>query len=430
MAFLHRMVAYSVYAICLAAAIVLAADTGKSAENWPQWRGPHRDGVSEEKGLLQHWSAKGPPLAFSTTGLGRGFASIVIADGKIFTMGKRNNGVFVMARDGNDGHELWAAQVGGQGGDDPSSTPTVDGDRVYAVGPQGDLVCVQAADGKEIWHKSFTRDFGGSVPNWRYCESPLVDGDKLICTPGGNEATLVALDKKTGNTIWKCAVPGGAGSGSGYASTVISEGGGVKQYVQLMGAGTGCIGVAAEDGRFLWKYAKVANGTASIPTPIVHGDYVFCSSGYGTGSALLKLARSGNGVAASEVYFLNGNEFQNHHGGLVLVGDYIYGGHGHNEGFPICIELKTGKIKWGGKMRGPGSGSAAVVYAGGQLYFRYENGVMALIQASPKAYKLDGKFNIPEVPGASKSWSHPVVVGGKLYLREQDSLFVYKVAAK
>jgi outer membrane protein assembly factor BamB len=413
----------------LSVAILCAGDADKSAAEWPQWRGAHRDGVSDESGLMQRWPAKGPPLDWKTSGLGEGYASLAITEGNIFTMGKRNNAVYVMALDGDDGHSLWATPVGGSQGDPPSSTPTVDGELVFAVGPQGDIVCVQAADGKLVWQKSFTKDFGGSVPTWKYCESPLVDGDKLICTPGGKDATLVALNKKTGETIWKCAVPGGAGSGSGYSSTVISEAADVKQYVQLMGAGTGCIGVAAEDGKFLWNYPRVSNGTASIPTPIVHNDYVFCSSGYNTGSALLKLSRSGAGVKAEEVYFLAGNVFQNHHGGLVLVGDYVYGGHGQNQGFPTCVELTTGKIKWGGK-RGPGTGSAAVVYADGQCYFRYEDGLMALISANPKTYKPSGSFKIPKVPGAERSWSHPVVAGGKLYLREQDSLFVYKLRAK
>lgn len=405
-----------------------AADTEKPARDWPQWRGPHRDGVATEKGLLQTWADGGPPLAWKTSGLGRGLATVVIADSKIFTMGKRKGRVWVIALDGAKGEELWATPVGTGDGDDPSSTPTVDGDRVYAIGAGGDLVCLQTSDGKMLWHKNFVKDFGGSVPSWKYCESPLIDGDKLICSPGGAETTIVALDKKKGTTIWKCALPGGAGSGSGYSSIVVSEGAGVRQYVQLMGAGTGCVGVAAKDGKFLWSYPRVANGTASIPTPIVSGDYVFCSSGYGTGSALLKLSKSGEGVDAKEVYFLNGNVFQNHHGGLVLIGDYIYGGHGHNNGFPICVELKTGRIVWGGKERGPGQESAAVVYADGQLYFRYQNGLMALIQASPNGYKLNGTFNIPQA--APPSWAHPVVVGGKLYLREQDNLLVYNVQGK
>ena len=412
---------------CLAGGAVLAADAGKSGGDWAQWRGPNRDGVSTEKGLLQRWPEKGPPLAWKTSGLGSGFASIVISDGKLFTMGKRKNAVFILARNIKDAHELWAAQVS-EGGDNPSSTPTVDGDRVYAVGAGGELVCVNAADGKELWRKSYKNDFGGSVPTWKYCESPLVDGDKLICTPGGRDATLVALNKKTGATIWECAVPGGEGSGAGYASTVISQGGGVKQYVQLMGAGTGCIGVAAADGKFLWKYARVANGTASIPTPIVQGDYVFCTSGYGTGSALLQLSRSGSGVSAKEIYFLGGDQLQNHHGGLVRIGDYIYGGHGHNNGFPICIEMKTGKVQWGGKMRGPGAESAAVVYADNQIYFKYQNGVMALIEANPREYQVNGTFEIPQA--SPPSWAHPVVAGGKLYLREQDNLLVYNIAAR
>lgn len=412
----------------LFAATVPAGDTDKSADAWPQWRGPHRDGVSDEKGLLQQWNGEGPPLAWKTSGLGEGYATVAIADGKIYTMGKRKNAVYLLALDGSDGHELWATQVGGQMSDAPSSTPTVDGDRVYAVGPHGDLICVQADSGKKVWQKSFVKDFGGSIPTWKFCESPLIDGDRLICTPGGPKATMVALDKKTGKPAWRCAAPGGAGSGSGYSSIVISEGAGVKQYVQLMGQGTGCIGVEAKTGKFLWNYGRVGNGTASIPTPIVNGDYVFCSSGYGTGSALLKLYKSGSGVRAEEVYFLNGNEFQNHHGGLVMIGDYIYGGHGHNNGFPICVEWKTGKIAWGGRQRGPGQESAAVVYADGQMYFRYQNGVMALIAASPEGYKLNGQFNIPQV--SSPSWAHPVVANGLLYLREQNNLFVYNVQGK
>jgi len=412
--------------LCLAAgASATGGDQDPSAAQWPQWRGPHRDGVSEEHGLLQHWAKSGPKLAWQTSGLGGGYASVAVADGRIYTMGNLSGKAHVIALDAsNSGQKVWATPIG-QGNED-TGTPTVDGDRVYAIGPFGDLVCLQASDGKPVWQKSFTKDFGGSVPGWKYCESPLVDGDKLICTPGGPKATLVALDKKTGKTIWQCAVPSGAGGGSGYSSVVVSEGTGVRQYVQLMGAGTGCIGVAAADGKFLWNYPRVANGTASIPTPIVHGDYVFCSSGYGTGSALLKLSKAGQGVKAEEVYFLDGGTLQNHHGGLVLLGDYIYGGHGNNDGIATCLELKTGKIKW--KHRGPGSSSAAVVCADGQLYFRYENGVMALISASPKGYHLNGTFQIPNVAGPS--WSHPVVAGGQLYLREQDNLFVYDVHGK
>ena len=402
--------------------MALGAD---AKSDWHQWRGPKRDAVSTEKGLLKKWGEEGPPLAWKSSGLGSGFASIVIADGRIFTMGRRKNAEHLIALSGKDGKELWSLKVGTDAADEPSSTPTVDGDRVYAVGTRGDLLCATVT-GKELWKKSYVTDFGGSVPTWKYCESPLVDGDKLICSPGSRDATLVALNKKTGDVIWKTAVPNGGGNGSGYSSVVISEGAGVRQYVQLLGAGTGCIGVDAAKGKLLWKYERVGNGTASIPTPIVDGNYVFCSSGYGTGAALLELHAEKGGVTASEVYFLNGNDFQNHHGGMIHVGPYIYCGHGHNQGFPICIDMKSGKTVWGGKQRGAGTGSAAVVYADGKLYFRYQDGIMALVDASKDGYQLDGSFKIPEV--SRESWSHPVVAGGKLYLREQDNLFVYQLA--
>jgi outer membrane protein assembly factor BamB len=407
---------------------LLAGSAAWGEADWPQWRGPKRDAVSTEKGLLQKWEEGGPPLAWKSAGLGRGYSSVAITQGRIFTIGRRKEGDFILALDGKDGREVWSARLGDGGGEIPGGTPTVDGERLYAVGPQGDLVCAATDTGKEVWRKSFTADFGGAVPGWRYCESPLIDGDRLICTPGGKDATMVALDKKTGDVQWKCAIPKGPGGGYGYSSIMVSEAAGVRQYVQMLGAGTGCVGVAARDGTFLWKYPRTANGTATIPTPVIDGDYVFCSSAYGTGSALLKLSKDGEGVKAEEVYFLGGKQFQNHHGGLIHLGEHIFAGHGHNDGRPICLEMKTGKIVWGGDQKGPGTGSAAIVFADGQLYFRYENGVIALIGASSDGYALNGSFKLPKTGGPS--WSHPVVLGGLLYLREQDALYVYNVAAK
>ncbi len=404
------------------------AAPGARESDWPQWRGPKRDAISTEKGLLQTWGEQGPPLAWKATGLGKGLASVAISGGRIYTMGKRKDGEYVFALDLKDGRELWATRLRDKGNDEPHSTPTIDGERVYAIGALGDFVCVEAATGKELWRKNFLTDFGGSVPGWKYCESALVDGENVICTPGGKDATMVALNRKTGELIWKCAIPKGPGNGYGYSSIMVSEGAGVRQYVQMLGAGTGCVGVAAKDGAFLWGYPRVGNGTATIPTPIIDGDQVFCSSGYNTGSALLRLVKDGDKVKAEEVYFLRGKQLQNHHGGLIHLGEYIYGGHGHNEGFPVCVEMKTGKIVWGGDQPGPGKGSAAVVYADGQLYFRYESGQMALIAATKDGYKLNGSFKIPQVSGPS--WSHPVVLDGKLYLREQNNLFVYDVSAK
>ncbi|MCH7727993.1 MAG: PQQ-binding-like beta-propeller repeat protein, partial [Planctomycetes bacterium] len=258
-----------------------------------------------------------------------------------------------------------------------------------------------------------------------------IDGDWLVCTPGAKDAMIVALDKTTGDVVWRSSMPddlGGRGrDGAGYSSVVISNGAGVKQYIQLTGRGV--ISVRAKDGRFLWGYNRVANDTANIPTPIVSGDYVFCSSGYGAGAALLELSKDGDDVNASEKYFLSGDTFQNHHGGMILVGDYVYAGVKHNNGFPTCLDLKTGKIVWGGsKLRGPGSGSAAIIYADGHLLFRYQDGVVALIEATSAEYRLKGSFK--PVYQKGPSWAHPVIADGRLYLREQNQLMCYDVKSK
>jgi hypothetical protein len=260
------------------------------------------------------------------------------------------------------------------------------------------------------------------MSGWGYCESPLVDGERLICTPGGDDAALVALDRKTGEEIWRARVRDAGGAG--YASPVVAEVKGIRMYITWLGSGL--VGVRAKDGKLLWRYDRNHNTTANIPTPIVKGDLVFSSTGYGAGSALLRLVPDGKGgVKAKEQYFLDGDTMQNHHGGMVLVGDHVYCGREHNQGYPTCVELKTGKIAWK-QGRGPGSGSAAVLYADGHLYFRYDDNVMALIEATPKGYRLKSKFTLPDDTGRP-GWQHPVIADGKLYLRGSTTLLCYDI---
>ncbi len=412
--------------IIIACVMIVAHPLG--ATDWTQWRGPLRDGKSDETGLLKDWSQNAPKLLWQVEGMGSGYSSVAVADGRIFTLGRRGDDESLIAVSTRDGSSLWTLPFGT--GDHSNGTPTVDGQYVYAIGLKGDLVCADVESGEKIWSKNFKRDFGGKMMSgWGYSESPLIDGDRLICTPGGNSAVLVALDKKTGDEVWraKMSESGDRGqSGSGYSSIVISHGANVKQYIQL--TGRGLISVRASDGKVLWGYNAIANGTANISTPIVSGDHVFCSTGYGTGAALLKLTANGDGVQAEEVYFLPAGTFQNHHGGLIHLGDYIYAGHKHNQGFPICLEMMTGEIVWGGDQRGPGSGSAAITYADGHLIFRYQDGRLALIEATSDEYRLKGSFMPAYQQG--KSWSHPVIANGKLYLREQDKLMCYDVAAR
>ncbi|MCA9247936.1 MAG: PQQ-like beta-propeller repeat protein [Planctomycetales bacterium] len=420
----------------LAVTPVSAAELNAASGGWPQWRGPHRDGLSAETGLNTDWETKKPELIWMADGMGKGYASVSIADGVIYTSGNFDDGQAIVAASAENGSVLWRTSLTEappkHGYDGSRTTPTLDGDRLYVVTSDGQIACLLRSGGQVVWKRNFKEDWNGKMMSgWGFSESPLIDGDWVLCTPGGKNAMIVALNKMTGEEVWKTAMPeyeketgknGGAiNDGAGYASIVVSEGAGVKQYVTLVGRGL--IGVRAENGQLLWRYKEVSNGTANIPTPIVSGDYIFASSGYKTGSALVHLVATDDGVDAEEVYFIDGAELQNHHGGMVLVGEHVYLGNGHGKGFPTCVELATGKIVWGGKLRGPGDGSAAVAYYDKHLIFRYQNGEVGLIEATPKQYLLKGSFKPEHVEGPS--WAHPVVAGGRLYLREQDKLMCY-----
>jgi outer membrane protein assembly factor BamB len=397
-----------------------------SLGSWPQWRGPQRNGVSPETGLLSHWPSDGPPLLWQGTGAGEGYASVALAEGRLFTMGNRAGRTWLVALDDSTGEKVWETPLA-EGQQAPNCTPTIDGDRVYAVTFGGDLVCCDRESGEIVWRTSFQADFGGRMMSgWGYSESPLIDGDRLLCTPGARDAMLAALDKRTGRVLWRTSVPRNLGDqgrdGAAYSSIVISQGAGTKQYVQLVGRGL--VGVAATDGRLLWNYNRIANGTANCPTPVVRGNYVFASTGYGDGgSALLELRRAGRDrVNAREVYYFASNQVQNHHGGMILIGDHLYLGHGHNNGFPLCLHLVSGREMWR-PGRGPGSGSAAISYADGHLYFRYQDGIMALIEADPREYRLKGEFRLASRRG--ESWPHPAIANGRMYLRDQDVILCY-----
>jgi prepilin-type processing-associated H-X9-DG protein len=402
------------------------------ADGWTGFRGPRRDGLCLETGLLATWPADGLKLLWKSTGLGKGYSSVAMAGGRLFTMGDRKlpgkEAQFVLAFDLTGGKELWAVEVGPPHTDGPRCTPTVDGAVLYALGTEGDLVCLETASGKLRWRKSLVRDFGGQMMSmWKFSESPLVDGEKLICTPGGKDAALVALNKKTGELIWKCKLPdlGPKGKdGAAYSSAVVAEIDRVRQYVQILGRGA--VGVDARDGKLLWSYNRIANDVANVPTPIVRDNYVFVTTSYKTGSALLKIVRKQDAFAAEEVYFLDPTQFENHHGGVVLVGDYLYGGHGLNRGQPVCIHLPTGEMAW--KSPPLGRGSAAVLYADGHVIFRYDRGEVFWVEANPREFRVQGRFK--PVTADGPAWAYPVVDGKRLYLRHGDVLACYDLSAQ
>jgi len=407
-----------------AALLGLAAVATVQANDWPQWRGPNRDAVSTETGLLKDWPASGPPLAWKATGVGLGYATVSVAKDRIFTVGDKGEESFAVALNAKDGKELWSTKLGKAGAPGwggfvgPRGAPTVEGELVFAIGQWGEIVCLDAATGKERWRKDFTKDYGASRPEWGWSESPLVDGDKVVFTPGGKDGAVVALNKNTGAPIWRSKEFTDAAH---YASLIVAEIGGVRQYIQLTAESVA--GIAAEDGKLLWRAAR-KGATAVIPTPIYHDGFVYVSSGYGIGCNLFQVVAAGGKFTATQVYA--NKVMVNHHGGVVRVGDHLYG-HSDSKGW-TCQELKTGKEIWQDKEK---LGKGSIVYADGRFYLRQEDkkGTLALIEATPAGYKEHGRFDPPD-RSAKNSWAHPVVANGKLYIRDQDVLLCYDVMAK
>jgi outer membrane protein assembly factor BamB len=394
--------------------------------DWPSFRGPKRDNLSPDKGLLRDWPMDGPKQLWKATGVGEGFSSVTLAEGKLFTMGTADGKAFIHAIDASKGGSpLWSSAIGKGGNESYKGTrctPTYDDGRVYGLGAFGDLACVSAKDGKILWSKNLLKDYGGSYGGWQYAESPLIDGERVVFTPGGSKALMVCLNKKTGKEIWRTA--GGKASGpAGYSSIVISNAGGVKQYITLVGKGT--IGVHAQTGKLLWHYDKFQDNTANIPTNIVLGNQVLTVAGYDRTASLLTLTKGRAALSVKEEW--SENRLRNKHGGVLVVGDRMFGDT-DDSGSPYAAKWKTGETVWKKARGGKGSGSASMTYADGCLYVRYENGWMALVDATADEYRELGGFKIPEVRGPS--WAHPVVIGGRLYLREGDAVLCYDVKAE
>lgn len=396
-----------------------------TAADWPNFRGPNHDGVSPENGLLQEWPAGGPALAWKSTGIGAGYSGVAVVGDRIYTAGDSKEAGYVYALNLKDGKQVWATKLGkpgapGWGGfAGPRATPTVDGDLIFAVDQWGELVCLQREDGKEKWRKSYTADLGGGLPEWGFAESPVVDGDALVVTPGGEKGAIAALDKKTGAVLWQSAE---FTDPAHYSTIVVAKIGGEKQYVQLTEKSV--VGVSPKDGKVLWKAAR-KGATAVIPTPIVHDDHVYVTSGYGIGCHLFKITKSGDAFAAEQVYA--NKVMVNHHGGVVRVGDYLYG-FSEGKGW-TCQDFKSGEAKWQEK----GSlGKGAITGADGRFILREEkkgSGNVVLIEISPEGYKERGRLSQPD-RSPKEAWPHPVVAYGKLFLRDQDLLLCYDLKGK
>lgn len=402
-----------------------------ASSDWPQWRGPNRNGTSQETGLLKQWPKEGPKLLWQVNDIGDGYSTPSVVGNRIYLMSNRGlENEFVQALSTQDGKVIWTTRVGNVGNPDqnPSypkarSTPTVDGNFIYALGSDGDLVCLEAKGGKVQWQKNIRKDFGGHPGEWAYAESPLVDGDLVVVTPGGAQATMLALSKKTGAVIWKSAVPGG--DDAGYASAIVVQGGGRKQYVQLLSKGL--VGVDARTGQFLWRYADVAKGPAQYFTPVARDEYVY-GGALGIGGGLVRLSASGGGVDAQQVYFARG--LPNGLGGAVVVGEHLYGTEVGQK--LVAVEFATGKVKW----QQENFGWSSLAYADGHLYVHGTNGEVALVEANGEAFHEKGRFTPTAQPKhaqvgqfAEMSFAYPVIANGRLYIRDLGTLWVYDIKA-
>ena len=412
--------------MALAAGITLLSGLA-AADDWPQWRGPTRDGISKETGLLREWPAAGPALRWQVNGTGAGYSTPAVVEDRLFLLGNEGlDNEFVQALAAGDGHRVWRTRIGKVGNPDQKpnypgarSTPTIDGDHAYALGSDGDLVCLEAGSGKLVWRKNLRADFGGKPGIWAYAESPLIDGGTLVCTPGGSEATLVALDKDTGAVLWKCAVPGG--DEATYPSVIQTEIGGVKQYVQFLKQGL--VGVNARTGETLWRYGETADlrSGGSIMTPVAYRGQVYSAAGL-VGGGLARVQAGADGrYRAETVYF--SKKLPIGIGGVVRLGDYLYGASGQSL---QCVGFGSGEVKWEDRS----IGAASVAYADGCLYLRGENGEVALVDGSPEGYREKGRFRPANQPdrGSSKAWSYPVIASGRLYLQDLDTVWCYDIA--
>jgi outer membrane protein assembly factor BamB len=424
----------TIAAVCLCLSVLFVTRSARMAaadSDWPQWRGPARNGTSSESGLLKQWPPEGPKLLWQVNDLGDGYSTPAVVGKRIYLMSNRGmENEFVQALSTENGKPIWTTRVGNVGNPNQEppyakarSTPTVDGSFIYALGSDGDLACLATKSGKILWQKNIRKEFGGRPGDFAYAESPLVDGDLVVVSPGGPEATMVALNKKTGALVWKSTVSGG--DAVAYASAIVVQGGGRKQYVQFFTKGM--VGVDAKTGQFLWRYAEVAKGPAQFFTPIASNEYVY-GGALGVGGGLVRLKLDGSGVAAEQVYFTRG--LPNGIGGAVHVGQYLYGTEAG--AMLVAAEFATGKVKWQDKS----IGRASVAYADGNLYLHGVNGDVAMVEASPEAYREKGRFTPPSQPKHKQvgtypegSLSYPVVANGRLYIHDIGTLWAYDIKA-
>lgn len=402
-------------------ALTLALATASPAADWPVFHGPDGSNKSPDTGLLRQWPEGGPELLWQTDGLGEGYATVSVADGLVYTSGNKDGKTIITALD-LDGKVVWQAANGDAWTKDfpgTRGTPTIDGDRLYHESPIGNVICMNAKTGEEIWSLNILDKFAGENIKWALAESVIIDGPHAICCPFGEKASIVALDKMTGEVVWAAE---GTGDKAGYATPAVIEYGGLRMVVTMNQKAV--VGVDADSGKLLFRHPHETKYDVNALLPVFHDGQIFVASGYGSGAQMIKLTVDGKNVSTEQVWV--NKKFDNHHGGVILQDGFVYGANARGQW--MCVDWKTGETKWAEK----GIGKGSVSFADGLLYGFNENQnkrTVGLIKPNPEAYEEISSFQIPE-GGKGNSWAHPVIIGGRLYLRHGDFLFVYNVKAK
>lgn len=423
-----RLIALLLFFSGLSTNSLSAAET-----DWPQWRGPQRDAHAAPQLLAQSWPDDGPALKWESNQMGRGYSSMSIVDGRLFTMGADEQSCFAMCLDSPTGKNMWKTKVSRAGGDDdynvgwgagPRSTPTVDGNQVFVLSDVGIVTALKKDSGDVLWSVDLVKEYNGQIPKWGYSESILIDGDRIIVCPGGANF-MVGLDRQTGRLLWQSR---GYDAPAHYVSVIKGTLGGISYYVTA--SNKGVVAFDSQNGNKLFEDPTTGNNVATIPTPIVTGDLIYHTSDYGAGNVLLKLTAAGGTIRADQVYHLDGKTMMNHHGGVVLVDQVIYGFTKANGGTWMAQDLPSGDTLWEEKLRGNKSGSIA--YADGRLYcYNDGDGTVILVEPSRKGFQAKGTLTLPKQTSIPRDrgaiWAHPVIANQTLFIRDQDLLFAYEI---
>lgn len=411
---------YSIRKLCVTATILIGTWIASMAvaDDWSQWRGNHRDGKSQETGLMATWPEGGPRLLWQTNDLGSGFSTPSSAAGSVYLIcNQAMEKEEVVALSLADGSRRWATKIGAVGKNNgpqypgSRSTPTIDGNLLFALGSDGDLACLDAKSGSIKWAMNLRTEFGGKPGAWAYTESPLIDGDVLVCSPGGEDATVVALNKADGSVIWKS--PLAEADNASFSSPIAATIDGTKQYVLFLSKGL--VGLNAQTGQELWRYTNTSDKDANVQTPVTDGRFVYSAAGR-VGGGLVRVT-SGN-AEPEEVYFAK--TIPSGMGGSILIDGKLYGSSGPTQ---ICVDFQTGEPVWQDRSIGTG----ALCYVDGKLIIHGENNEVAMISATGDGYQELGRFTPPNAPdrGSSKAWTYPIVVDGKLIIRDVGTVWCY-----